>query len=174
MSILDRLLFGPESYGEKAASMQYGSTEGSTEGSGSFERAQEKDPFHLVRTVSCPSGDQTPALENGKPNAAYISSGYRRDYEEDLHARRPPHTASFLQRSSGIWRPRFMRPRAIAGIAALLTVVACLFASLAILVYSDGQAASTWPVQPTVYLAIVTAIANSAIVLAKMEGTSVS
>ena len=49
------------------------------------------------------------------------------------------------------------------GVAAIVVAVACLFVSYAILVTSDGKTSASWSLQPTVYLAVATAISNTAL-----------
>ena len=72
------------------------------------------------------------------------------------------------------WRPRFFQPRAFAGIGGLCITVCCVLASLAILVTSNGQPVDSWAVEPTVCLAIVAAIANSAVRLARFQAIPIS
>ncbi|KAK5729773.1 hypothetical protein LTR17_011639 [Elasticomyces elasticus] len=55
------------------------------------------------------------------------------------------------------------QPRPITGLLALLIVFGCVFFTLAILIASNKRPVDKWIVQPTVYLAIATAVANSAI-----------
>ena len=54
-----------------------------------------------------------------------------------------------------VWRPHVLQLRPISGLTALIFVICSIFASLAILVASDGQPIESWQIQPTVYLAIV-------------------
>ena len=77
------------------------------------------------------------------------------------------------QRPYATWRPTFFQQRPLVGIAALCVTIGCVFASLAVLVVSDGQAVVEWSIQPTVYLAIVTAIANASLALARLEAVPV-
>ena len=49
------------------------------------------------------------------------------------------------------------------GLAAIVVAIACLFVSFSILVTSNGQTSASWSFQPTVYLAIATAISNTAL-----------
>ena len=79
-----------------------------------------------------------------------------------------------LKREEATWDPKILQIRPIAGITAICIVLGCIVASLAVLIVSDGQAVDSWPIQPTVYLAIVAAIANSALALARQEGVTVS
>ena len=72
------------------------------------------------------------------------------------------------------WDPCFLQLRPLAGVAALALAVGCVFGSLIILLVSDGQAVARWTVQPQVYLAIVAAIANSAVVLAFSQAVPIS
>ncbi|KAK3725481.1 hypothetical protein LTR37_000451 [Vermiconidia calcicola] len=78
------------------------------------------------------------------------------------------------QKREATWHPTFLQIRPLVAIAALVTAIGCIFASLAILLVSDGQSVDNWPIPPSVYLAIVTAIANSSLVLAYTEATPVS
>ena len=72
------------------------------------------------------------------------------------------------------WRPNFFQPRPFAGIAGLCITVGCVFGSLAILMVSDGQPVESWTIEPTVCLAIVAAIANSALRLARFQAIPIS
>ena len=72
------------------------------------------------------------------------------------------------------WNPRLFQIRPLAGLLALLVTIGCVFASLAILAASDGKPTTAWPIQPTVYLAIVAAIANSALRLARTQAIPIS
>ena len=72
------------------------------------------------------------------------------------------------------WRPNIFQPRPFAGIAGLCVTVGCVFTSLAILKASDGQPVDSWAVEPTVYLAIVAAVANSALRLARFQAIPIS
>ncbi|KAK3113744.1 hypothetical protein LTR53_008647 [Teratosphaeriaceae sp. CCFEE 6253] len=59
--------------------------------------------------------------------------------------------------------PRWVQLRPLSGILALCITIASVFFSLAILVASDNQPITRWTVQPTVYLAIASAVANAAL-----------
>lgn len=72
------------------------------------------------------------------------------------------------------WHPTALQMRPLAGILGILVAIVCAVASLAVLLVSDGQATSDWYVSPAVLLAIITALANSAIALAYMEAVPVS
>lgn len=78
------------------------------------------------------------------------------------------------RRPYATWRPTVLQQRPLVGVAALCVTIGCIFASLAVLVASDGQAVTSWSIQPTVYLAIVTAIANMSLALARLEAVPVS
>ena len=79
-----------------------------------------------------------------------------------------------LERPSATWHPAAMQIRPLIGILGLCVAIACAFASLTVLVVSDGQATADWYLSPAVLLAIITAVANSAIALAYMEAVPVS
>lgn len=59
-----------------------------------------------------------------------------------------------------------LRPGTINGLIALFVAFSCVFFSLAILVTSNGKATKTWTFQPSVYVAIASAVANVAISVA--------
>jgi len=80
----------------------------------------------------------------------------------------------FLPNHEPVWRPSLLKPRPLAGLVALALSVACMLASLAILLVSNNQPISSWPVQPTVYLAIAAAIANVAIGFARLVAGPIS
>ena len=67
-----------------------------------------------------------------------------------------------------------LQPRSVLGLTALAVAVTCVFVAYAILKGSHNKSVFDWPIQPTVYLAVVTAIANSAIAFARMEAIPVS
>lgn len=67
------------------------------------------------------------------------------------------------------WKPSFFQIRPIAGILALSIAVCCPIAALAILLVSDRQSIDSWPVQPAVYLAIIAALMNTALQVARAE-----
>lgn len=50
------------------------------------------------------------------------------------------------------WRPTAQQLRPITGVVALCVALGCVFASLAVLVASDGSPVDRWPIQPTVYV----------------------
>ena len=66
-------------------------------------------------------------------------------------------------RQSNLWKPSLFRIRPFVGLAALTITIVCLFASLGILLGSRGEPVSAWYFPPSVYLAIATAISNTAL-----------
>lgn len=87
---------------------------------------------------------------------------------------RPPHPAVVLWKAlwhpnQHTWNPRALQIRPLVGMAAICVTVGCVFASLMVLLRSDGQATEDWSLSPAIALAIITAISNSAIALAHME-----
>lgn len=81
---------------------------------------------------------------------------------------------SIWERPPATWHPTAYQVRALIGVLGLCVAVACVFASLAVLVVSDGRPTTSWYVAPSVLLAILTAVANSAIALAYMEAVPIS
>lgn len=77
--------------------------------------------------------------------------------------------------SSGAhWRPSIVQIGPLVGIAALLLGVAQVIAAFGVLVAADGDRVSNWKIQPTVYLAVLTAISNKALSFAVIQGTIVT
>ncbi|KAF7193218.1 hypothetical protein HII31_05444 [Pseudocercospora fuligena] len=73
------------------------------------------------------------------------------------------------------WEPTFLRPLPLIGIGALLASVCCLFASLGILIASDGQATEKWhPWSPSVFLAISSAFVNRATQFALVQAIPIA
>ncbi|KAI9808889.1 MAG: hypothetical protein M1827_007164 [Pycnora praestabilis] len=72
------------------------------------------------------------------------------------------------------WTPGFFNRLPWNGVLALTAVICCAIASAVILVVSDGQPLSNWTVQPTVWLALVSAVGNSMIVFALQEGVRIA
>lgn len=68
------------------------------------------------------------------------------------------------------WRPSFLRPGPLVGLAALLLAFLQILASYAILAASNGDIVGDWEVQPTVYLAVFTAFGNKAMAFATIQG----
>ena len=61
------------------------------------------------------------------------------------------------------WRPSIWRIRPVLGLFALAVAILCMLVSLAILSASNGETVVNWYFPPTVYLAIATAVSNTAL-----------
>ena len=61
------------------------------------------------------------------------------------------------------WDPSWRQVRPILGIMALVLSIVCMLASLAILLASQGVPINSWKIQPTVYLAIASAVGAGAV-----------
>ena len=72
------------------------------------------------------------------------------------------------------WRPSLLRAGALSGLGALLIALALVFAAYAILKASDGQPTADWKYQPTVYLALFTAVSNKCMAFAAVQATVVT
>ncbi len=79
-----------------------------------------------------------------------------------------------LTSEAHIWSPSYFRCRPVIGLGAVGLAIACLFASLAVLLASNGQPVTAWLIQPTVYLAIATAVSNTALSCALAEAAPIS
>ncbi|KAK5674852.1 hypothetical protein LTS10_012589 [Elasticomyces elasticus] len=73
----------------------------------------------------------------------------------------------FDRRSEQAWTPSVLSIRPLLGLLALVVSIACMLVSLAILLASNDQPVSKWTIQPTVYLAIASALANTALAFAR-------
>ena len=72
------------------------------------------------------------------------------------------------------WKESPIQFRPLAGIFALLIALCCLFASLGILLLSNGQAVESWPIQPSVYLAIIAALTNSGLHIGRAQALPIA
>lgn len=75
---------------------------------------------------------------------------------------------------SPTWIPSVLRAGPLVGLAALAFAVLQVFASYAVLRASDGDAVTDWKYQPTVYLAILTAISSNVLAFAMVQGSIVT
>lgn len=73
-----------------------------------------------------------------------------------------------------LWHPSILQIGPIIGLAALLLAVVLILASYAVLAASNGDLVVNWEFQPTVYLAIFTAVGNKAVAFACVQGTIVT
>ncbi|KAK3635935.1 hypothetical protein LTR56_014473 [Elasticomyces elasticus] len=97
--------------------------------------------------------DSTPS-----PSSPKISGEFGRLSKVKLLLERERH-----ERSEPVWRPSLLKIRPLLGILSLAFSIGCMFLSLAILLVSHEQPVRHWPIQPTVYLAIASAIGNTAL-----------
>lgn len=68
------------------------------------------------------------------------------------------------------WLRTFVRWEPLSGIFAMCLAIASIFASLGILLGSDGEPIDQWPATPSTYLAIFTAFANLSMRYAALNG----
>ena len=68
------------------------------------------------------------------------------------------------------WNTALLRCGPLSGILGMFVAIACIFACLGVLAGSNGAAVSKWTVQPSEYLAILTAVANLAMRYACVQG----
>jgi len=73
-----------------------------------------------------------------------------------------------------VWTPSIFKVQPLVGVLGLCLSIGCMFVALAVLLVSHGQPVSSWPVQPTVYLAIAAAIANVALGFARYHATPIA
>lgn len=72
------------------------------------------------------------------------------------------------------WQPGVWRRFPILGISSLSLAIAAIVAAVVILIISDGQEVSAWLIQPTVLLAIVSAVGTAALAFTQDEGAIIS
>ena len=65
------------------------------------------------------------------------------------------------------WNPTWLQMRPLLGLAALSVTAGAMIASLAILLSSNNKPVHSWPIQPTVYLAIASTVALASLRVAK-------
>ncbi|KAH8822087.1 hypothetical protein F5884DRAFT_769927 [Xylogone sp. PMI_703] len=91
-------------------------------------------------------------------------------YQPELGWSRNP-----LQKEEGDeWSPGVWKQFPCQGVLALFGCVACIAASIAVLVVSDGQPTSSWTLSPTVYLAFLMAGTNMLARLAFNKGVTIA
>jgi hypothetical protein len=72
------------------------------------------------------------------------------------------------------WQPSYLRVAPLCGLLALFLVLLQIIASGAILAASNHKPVDSWKYQPSVYIAILTAISNKAIAFAALQGAVVT
>ena len=170
---LDRLLFGLDEIERKPNfdASEYGTLPAiQFPSTVSTQHRNEKDDVSISK-VPCVTA--SPSQRN---SAVARNNGYT--VGED---KRPamPNASNQLQqmfwhRPEATWYPTIFNARALVAVGALVVAITCTSLSLTILIIADGQSVSSWRIQPSVYLAVITALANSAIALARMEAIPVS
>ncbi len=73
-----------------------------------------------------------------------------------------------------IWSPSILRIGPLIGLGALVLGLCQIVAAYAVLKASDGEPTVNWQYQPTVYLAVLTAISNKALSFAFVQGAVVT
>ena len=121
-----------------------------------YQSTEKLLPTHTVSTVT---GDSHPPARGVAVERSKITAFFR----------------SILQHNSEPeWRPLLFKIRPLLGLLAVGLSFACMFVSLAILVVSHEQPINTWPIQPTVYLAIAAAVANCALGFARYSAIPIA
>lgn len=72
------------------------------------------------------------------------------------------------------WETTLLRVGPLSGILSMFIAIACIFACLGVLASSNQAAVTSWLVQPSEYLAILTAIANLAMRYACVQGVVIA
>ncbi len=79
-----------------------------------------------------------------------------------------------LDEQAPVWHPTVFRLSPLSGLAALMFSLLQIFASYGILRASHGDPVTSWKYQPSVYLAILTAMSNKTLAFACVQGTVVT
>jgi hypothetical protein len=72
------------------------------------------------------------------------------------------------------WGARLIQLGPLAGVFGLFIALGSIIASLGVLVGSDGKSVASWPVQPSIFLAAFTAVANLSIRFACIQGVVIA
>ncbi|KAL9070886.1 MAG: hypothetical protein Q9157_005662 [Trypethelium eluteriae] len=111
-------------------------------------------------------GEKKDAAEIQHSELADLSASTTTEIKDGI---RPTSTPKRLER----YKRSFLRKGPLLGLTAILFTLLSIPPSLLILWMSNGREVTSWKIQPTVYLAILTAIGNSAIRLAAIQGAMV-
>ena len=84
------------------------------------------------------------------------------------------HSKQIIEPPMNQWRPSILRVAPLTGLTALAFTILQIAASYAVLAASNGDEVINWKYQPTVYLAILTAISNKALAFAAIQGVVVT
>ena len=115
--------------------------------------------------IDISTGD-TATMKERTSNTKWLSRGQEtvdraiEGLEEDSLRRRTP--------------PFLVQTGPILGVGALLLALTGTLANFAVLKASDGDPTASWTYQPTVYLAILTAVSNKALAFAMIQGCIVT
>ena len=129
----------------------------------------EDKPGVTTLVSSVPGGRSSPTLKTLKKPAG---AGHEVSSLSESDAA-PPGKSIGNSQSLG-WIPSILRLGPLVGLLALSFSALQVFASYAVLKGSDGDAVENWKYQPTVYLAILTAISNKALAFAMVQGTVIT
>lgn len=109
------------------------------------------------------SAPETGAIPSNKDTKATV---------EAVATQHPVSSESSSTHSRGIhpeWRPSLLQLGPLLGLAALVFAFLQILASYAVLAASNGDLVDNWNVQPTVYLAIFTALGNKTMAFATIQ-----
>ena len=130
-------------------------------------------PSAIIRDAKADHLAQSTTLDSSDSSAS-IPIGDLESQETGLKTTAASHCAEPQQSSKHTWNPGLFQTRPVAGLLALVVTIASTFLSFTILFASDNTPVGGWGIPPNVCLAIITAIANTAIALAFKEAAPVS
>ena len=142
--LLERLLFGPnDNIGTATKGPAVSDT---NDGNASPSTSYHSSTLTDVTIRYAAKGSQSPTFNS--ENAAHVAVYPKpsKDVRAHPHAATVSRPRSLWQTAANTWSPTILQPRPLAAIFALCVAIACTFASLAILVTSDGSPIDNWPV----------------------------
>ena len=78
------------------------------------------------------------------------------------------------EEEQNLWRPGLCQSSVVPGFGALCITLLCTIGSIVVLRLSDGKSVSSWSIQPTVWLALASALSNSSLRFAFSQGVTIS
>lgn len=183
--LVDRILFGSDHYPSSPAA-GHSETRVETDSISQKSPSPQDTPGFAQGPQGTESnrssltvGPNSTDLKNAKNETRLRTYGLPKHRTRHRSRSRPLHPAvaywkSLWRRDQHTWSPRKLQIRPLVGIVAIWGVIGCVLASLTVLLLSAGQATADWWLSPSTALAIITAVANSAITLAYMEAVPIS
>jgi hypothetical protein len=114
---------------------------------------------------------ESPSTTTYSPVSEPVIHGTTTDYQRPGLSRR---VLDWVVLRYPRWTRTWLKVSPLIGLACLLLAAGSIFASLGVLVASDGSPTVTWSAAPAVYLGIATAVANQSIKYAAIQGVVIA